>query len=177
LIIAAKNDFSHRFLSGQLKDRSLSRVYEAVVIGSPREDSGTVDAPLGRHPAQRKKMAVTHNNNSRPAVTHWEVITRYQGYSHLRCTLETGRTHQIRVHMAHIGHPLLGDMVYGGKNKKPALGIEGQCLHAKELKFIHPRTGEQIHLTTELPEYFRDVLKKLDARALSRVAGIVEEMV
>ncbi|MGM9591136.1 MAG: RluA family pseudouridine synthase [Oscillospiraceae bacterium] len=158
LLIAAKNDFSHLSLSAQLADRSLSRVYEAVVRGSFREDSGTVDAPVGRHPTDRKKMAVT-DKNSRPAVTHWEVIARYRGYTHIRCRLETGRTHQIRVHMAHIGHPLLGDHVYGSPS--PDKGLEGQCLHARELKFIHPRTGEPVHIQTELPPYFLDVLKKL----------------
>ena len=158
LLIAAKNDNAHLKLSAQLSDRSLSRVYEAVVRGSFREDRGTVDAPVGRHPTDRKKMAVT-DKNSRPAVTHWEVIARYRGYTHIRCRLETGRTHQIRVHMAHIGHPLLGDHVYGAPS--PDKGLEGQCLHARELKFIHPRTGEPVHLATGLPPYFLDVLKKL----------------
>lgn len=159
LIIAAKNDAAHLALSAQLADRSLSRVYEAVAVGSFREDSGTVDAPIGRHPNERKKMAVT-NQNSRPAVTHWEVLARYRGYTHLRCRLETGRTHQIRVHMAHIGHPLLGDEVYGHA-KLPEKGLTGQCLHAKELKFVHPRTGEQVRLSTDLPDYFREVLARL----------------
>ena len=158
LLIAAKNDNAHLKLSAQLSDRSLSRVYEAVVRGSFREDRGTVDAPVGRHPTDRKKMAVT-DKNSRAAVTHWEVIARYRGYTHIRCRLETGRTHQIRVHMAHIGHPLLGDHVYGAPG--PDKGLEGQCLHARELKFIHPRTGEPVHIQTELPPYFLDVLKKL----------------
>ena len=158
LLIAAKNDNAHLKLSAQLSDRSLSRVYEAVVRGSFREDRGTVDAPVGRHPTDRKKMAVT-DKNSRAAVTHWEVIARYRGYTHIRCRLETGRTHQIRVHMAHIGHALLGDHVYGAPS--PDKGLEGQCLHARELKFIHPRTGEPVHLATGLPPYFLDVLKKL----------------
>ena len=154
----AKNDFAHQSLSAQLADRSLSRIYEAVVHGGFRADSGTVDAPIGRHPADRKRMAVTEKN-SRRAVTHWEVIERYAGYTHIRCKLETGRTHQIRVHMAHIGHPLLGDMVYGaGKSEK---GLEGQCLHARTLKFIHPRTGEHVELTSPLPEYFTGVLSRL----------------
>ena len=157
LIIAAKNDAAHLSLSAQLADRSLSRVYEAVVRGGFREDAGTVDAPIGRHPTDRKRMAVT-DRNSRAAVTHWEVIARYRGYTHVRCILETGRTHQIRVHMAHIGHPLLGDTVYGGKADK---GLEGQCLHARELKFIHPRTGESVRLRSELPDYFRQVLERL----------------
>ena len=158
LLIVAKNDYAHQFLSAQLSDRSLSRVYEAVVYGRFRADSGTVDAPIGRHPTDRKRMAVTAKN-SREAVTHWEVIARYNGFTHIRCRLETGRTHQIRVHMAHIGHPLLGDMVYG--KKKAEKGLTGQCLHARELKFIHPRTGEKVHLYTELPEYFTEVLNKL----------------
>ena len=158
LLIAAKNDFSHQALSAQLSDRSLSRTYEAVARGRFREDSGTVNRPIGRHPTDRKRMAVTEKN-SRPAVTHWEILTRYQDYSHIRCRLETGRTHQIRVHMASIGHPLLGDGVYGAPC--PEKGLEGQCLHARELKFIHPRSGERICLTTELPQYFLDVLAKL----------------
>lgn len=158
LLIAAKNDTAHLHLSAQLSDRSLSRVYEAVVRGNFREDCGTVDAPIGRHPTDRKKMAVT-DKNSRAAVTHWEVIARYRGYTHIRCRLETGRTHQIRVHMAHIGHPLLGDQVYGAPS--PDKGLEGQCLHARELKFIHPRSGEPVHIKTELPPYFLDVLNKL----------------
>ena len=158
LIIAAKNDFAHLALSAQLADRSLSRVYEAVARGEFREEAGTVDAPIGRHPTERKRMAVTERG-SRPAGTHWEVIARYRGWTHIRCRLETGRTHQIRVHMAYIGHPLLGDMVYGAK--KPERGLEGQCLHARELKFLHPRTGEAIHLSTELPEYFQQVLASL----------------
>ena len=158
LIIAAKNDYAHLALSAQLADRSLSRVYEAVARGEFREEAGTVDAPIGRHPTERKRMAVTERG-SRPAVTHWEVIARYRGWTHIRCRLETGRTHQIRVHMAYIGHPLLGDMVYGAK--KPERGLEGQCLHARELKFLHPRTGEAIHLSTELPEYFQQVLASL----------------
>lgn len=158
LLIAAKNDMAHLSLSAQLADRSLSRVYEAVAVGNFREDAGTVDAPIGRHPTDRKRMAVTAKNG-RPAVTHWQVIARYNGYTHIRCILESGRTHQIRVHMAYIGHPLLGDLVYG--RKKPEKGLSGQCLHARELKFIHPRTGERVHLTTELPDYFVQVLQKL----------------
>ena len=158
LLIVAKNDFAHLNLSAQLSDRSLSRVYEAVVKGRLREDSGTIDAPIGRHPADRKRMAVT-DKNSRNAVTHWEVIARYNGYTHVRCRLETGRTHQIRVHMAHIGHPLLGDFTYGAPS--PEKGLEGQCLHARRLKFIHPRTGEAVELETELPDWFKEVLSKL----------------
>ena len=158
LLIVAKNDFAHQALSAQLADRSLSRVYEAVVRGNLREDTGTVDRPIGRHPTDRKRMAVT-DKNSRPAVTHWEVLARYRGYTLVRCRLETGRTHQIRVHMASLGHPLLGDFTYGAPS--PEKGLEGQCLHARELKFIHPRTGEPVHLETPLPAYFQDVLSKL----------------
>lgn len=158
LIVAAKNDFTHRSLSAQLKDRSLSRVYETIVRGNIRDDSGSVDAPIGRHPADRKKMAVTERN-SRPAVTYYEVIERYAGYTYLRCKLETGRTHQIRVHLAYMGHPVLGDTVYG--MKKPELGQSSQCLHARRIKFIHPRSGESIELECDLPEYFKNVLGKL----------------
>ncbi len=157
LIIAAKNDMAHGALSAQLKDRSLSRIYDAVVHGSFKNDAGTVDAPIGRDPKNRQKMAVTEKN-SRPAVTHWEVVTRYERYTHIRCRLETGRTHQIRVHMARIGHPLLGDTVYGGRRDK---GLSTQCLHARGLKFIHPRTGETIELWTELPDWFQEVLSRL----------------
>lgn len=158
LIIAAKNDFSHLALSAQLADHTLARTYEAVVCGTLREDNGTVDAPIGRHPTDRKRMTVT-DKNSRRAVTHWSVIARYNGYTHVRCNLETGRTHQIRVHMAHIGHPILGDLVYG--RKRPEKGLEGQCLHARALRFLHPRTGETIELTCNLPPYFQDVLARL----------------
>ena len=158
LIIAAKNDAAHASLSAQLSDRSLSRIYEAVVCGRVRDDSGTVDAPIGRHPTDRKRMCVT-DKNSRPAVTHYEVIARYNGYTHIRCKLESGRTHQIRVHMAHIGHPVLGDLVYG--RKKPEKGLSGQCLHAKRIKFIHPSTGQPMEFETPLPDYFLQVLSKL----------------
>lgn len=159
LVIAAKNDLAHIALSKQLSDHSLSRVYEAVVTGRVRDDSGAIDAPIGRHPSNRKKMAVTVKN-SRHAVTHYEVLARYNGYTRIRCMLETGRTHQIRVHMAHIGHPVLGDPVYGNA-KKSDKGLSGQCLHARELRFRHPRTGEEVHLITGLPDYFSEVLSKL----------------
>ena len=158
LIIAAKNDAAHLALSAQLSDHSLRREYEAVVRGNLREDSGTIDAPVGRHPTDRKRMAVTQKG-SRNAVTHWEVLARYRGYTHVRCRLETGRTHQIRVHMAHIGHPLLGDFTYGAPS--PDKGLEGQCLHARRLRFLHPASGVPVELETPLPEYFLDVLKKL----------------
>ena len=158
LLIVAKNDFAHRFLSDQLKDHSLRRTYECIVHGGFREDSGTVDAPIGRHPADRKRMAVTEKN-SREAVTHWEVIARYGKYSHLRCRLETGRTHQIRVHMAYINHPIAGDPVYGVK--KAELGLSSQCLHARELRFIHPRTQQEVTLSCPLPKEFTAALSKL----------------
>ena len=161
LIIAAKNDAAHAFLSAQLSDHTLARTYECLVTGSLKQDSGTVNAPIGRHPADRKKMAVVAGG--RPAVTHWEVVARYPGVTHLRCRLETGRTHQIRVHMAHIGHPILGDTVYGAK--KPVPGLTGQCLHATGLRFIHPRTHEPVELTCPLPEEFTRMLAKLEKKA------------
>ncbi|MGI5971587.1 MAG: RluA family pseudouridine synthase [Oscillospiraceae bacterium] len=162
LIIAAKNDFSHRSLSAQLKDRSLSRVYEAVVRGSLREDSGRIDLPIGRHRVDRKKQSV-NAPVSRPAATNWEVVARYRGWTHVRCRLETGRTHQIRVHMAAIGHSILGDMLYGGEKK---FGMETQCLHACEISFVHPRTSEKMSFVSPLPPYFKAVLEKLRAMAL-----------
>ena len=158
LLAVAKNDFAHAVLASQLKDHSMARTYEAIVCGNFKEDSGTVDAPIGRHPTDRKKMCVTQRN-SKPAVTHWEVVARYRGYTHLRCRLETGRTHQIRVHMAHIGHPILGDTVYG--HKKPELGQSSQCLHAGVLCFTHPRDGRPVMVMADLPEYFKEVLEKL----------------
>ena len=158
LLIAAKNDFAHQALAAQLKDHSLARTYEAIVCGSVREDRGTVSAPIGRSPADRKKMAVVPDG--REAVTHWEVVGRYRGYTHLRLRLETGRTHQIRVHMAWRSHPILGDTVYG--HKKPELGQSSQCLHARALTFRHPRTGEPVTVTCPLPDYFQDVLQKLE---------------
>ena len=159
LLAVAKNDFAHTFLASQLKDHSMYRVYELIVCGNLKEDSGTVCAPIGRHPSDRKKMCVTERN-SKEAVTHWEVVRRYRGYTHVRCKLETGRTHQIRVHMAHIGHPILGDLVYG--RKKPELGQESQCLHAGSLCFSHPRDGRPVMVFAPLPEYFTKVLEKLE---------------
>ena len=158
LLAVAKNDFAHAILASQLKDHTMARTYEAIVCGNLKEDSGTVDAPIGRHPTDRKKMCVTQRN-SRNAVTHWEVIARYRGYTHIRCRLETGRTHQIRVHMAHIGHPILGDAVYG--REKPELGQDSQCLHAGALCFRHPRDQRPVMVFAPLPEYFREVLEKL----------------
>ena len=158
LIIAAKNDAAHLALAAQLADHTLARTYECLAVGNFREDSGTVNAPIGRHPVDRKRMAVVCQGG-REAVTHWEVIARYPGVTHLRCRLETGRTHQIRVHMAYIGHPILGDTVYGAK--KPVPGLTGQCLHAVGLRFLHPRTGEPVELTCPLPEEFVRMLDKL----------------
>ena len=159
LLAVAKNDYAHTMLASQLKDHSMARTYEAIVCGSFREDSGTVDAPIGRHPTDRKKMCVTQRMG-RNAVTHWEVVQRYRGYTHVRCRLETGRTHQIRVHMAYIGHPILGDMVYGHKRKE--LGQESQCLHAGALCFRHPRDGRPVMVYAPLPEYFTQVIEKLE---------------
>ena len=158
LLAVAKNDFAHTMLASQLKDHSMARTYDAIICGNLKEDSGTVDAPIGRHPTDRKKVCVTQRN-SKEAVTHWEVVARYRGYTHVRCRLETGRTHQIRVHMAHLGHPILGDTVYG--HKKPELGQDSQCLHAGILCFAHPRDGHPVVVMAELPQYFQDVLEKL----------------
>ena len=157
LIIAAKNDAAHQYLSAQLADHTLARTYECIVVGALREDRGTVDAPIARHPADRKRMAVVAGG--REAVTHWEVIARYPGYTHVRCRLETGRTHQIRVHMAYIGHPILGDTVYGTKKEVP--GLTGQCLHAVGLRFLHPRTHEVVELSCPLPDEFTRMLQKI----------------
>lgn len=158
LLAIAKNDLAHAVLASQLKDHTMARTYEAIVCGNLKEDSGTVDAPIGRHPTDRKKMCVTQRN-SKPAVTHWEVVKRYRGYTHIRCHLETGRTHQIRVHMAYIGHPILGDTVYGHKKKE--LGQDTQCLHAGALCFRHPRDGRPVMVFAPLPDYFKEVLQKL----------------
>ena len=158
LLIAAKNDYAHEFLSSQLADRSLSRTYEAIVRGNMKDAAGEINKPIGRHPVDRKRMAVT-DINSREALTYWQLINNYKSYSHVRCKLQTGRTHQIRVHMASLGHPLLGDYTYGSPS--PEKGLTGQCLHAKEIKFIHPRTKEKMEFQTELPEYFKEVLSKL----------------
>lgn len=157
LIIAAKNDAAHQYLSAQLADHTLARTYECIVVGKLREDRGTVDAPIARHPTDRKRMAVVAGG--REAVTHWEVIARYPGYTHVRCRLETGRTHQIRVHMAYIGHPILGDTVYGAKKEVP--GLTGQCLHAVGLRFLHPRTHEIVELSCPLPDEFTRMLQRI----------------
>ena len=161
LIIAAKNDFAHQGLAAQLQDHILSRIYRCIVAGNLREDQGTVDAPIGRHRTDRKKMAVVPGG--RPAVTHWRALERFPGFTYVECRLETGRTHQIRVHMAHTGHPVLGDTVYGAK--KPVPGLQGQCLHAVGLRFLHPRTGEAVELSCPLPEEFDRQLEKLRNKA------------
>ncbi len=158
LLIVAKNDFAHQKLAEQIKAHSFTRLYEAVVHGNLKEDDGTIDAPVGRHPLHRKMMAVTEKN-SRNAVTHYHVLARYNGFTHVQCRLETGRTHQIRVHMAYIGHPVAGDAVYGPK--KPVPNLNGQCLHAKVIGFLHPRDGRYMEITSELPAYFVQFLKKL----------------
>ncbi|MBQ3496834.1 MAG: RluA family pseudouridine synthase, partial [Oscillospiraceae bacterium] len=157
LIIAAKNDAAHNHLAAQLADHTLARTYECIAVGNIRDDSGTINAPIGRHKTDRKRMAVTPEG--RAAVTHYEVIARYAGFTHLRCRLETGRTHQIRVHLAHIGHPIWGDTVYGAK--KAVAGLTGQCLHAVGLRFIHPRTGELVECSSPLPEEFVRALGRL----------------
>lgn len=158
LLIVAKNDFAHQRLAAQIKVHSFTRIYEAVVHGNIREDQGTVDAPIGRHPVDRKKMAVTEKNSKR-AVTHYQVLARYPGFTHIRLKLETGRTHQIRVHMAYLGHPVAGDEVYGPK--KPVPGLNGQCLHARVIGFRHPRDGRYLEITSDLPEYFTKFLERL----------------
>lgn len=160
LLVVAKNDFAHQNLAAQLQDHSLAREYVCLVTGGMRADSGTVDAPIGRHPTDRKRMAVVADG--RPAVTHWQVLERFSGYTLLKCRLETGRTHQIRVHMAHIGHPIVGDMVYG--RKKPELGQDTQCLHARAITFRHPRSGETVTLTCPLPPYLEALIHQLRAK-------------
>ena len=157
LLIIAKNDRAHLYLSEQLKDHTLARTYEAVVIGGMKEDKGTVNAPIGRSPKDRKKMAIVPDG--RHAVTHYEVLARYPGYTHIRCKLETGRTHQIRVHMASLGHPIVGDEVYGPSKSK--FDLQGQCLHARELTFLHPADGQPRLVKSDLPDYFTDLLHKL----------------
>ena len=158
LLMVAKNDNSHNFLAAQIKEHSFTREYEAVVYGNLKNDSGTVNQPIGRHPVKRKQMAVVYTN-SKPAVTHYEVVGRYNGFTHVRCRLETGRTHQIRVHMAFLGHPIAGDEVYGPKKIIKELG--GQCLHAKKVGFVHPN-GKYMEFDSQLPDYFKKFLKKLE---------------
>lgn len=158
LLIVAKSDAAHLGLAEQIKVHSFTRIYEAIVCGSLKNDSGTIDAPIGRHPIDRKKMCVT-DKNSKNAVTHYEVLQRYNGFTHIRVKLETGRTHQIRVHMSHIGHSIAGDEVYGPK--KPLKELDGQCLHAKVIGFEHPVTHEYLEFESELPKYFDDFIQKL----------------
>ncbi len=157
LLIIAKNDKSHVGLAEQIKVHSFTREYEAIAVGAFKEESGTIDAPIGRHHTDRKKMCVTQEN-SKNAVTHYEIIRQYGGFAHVRLRLETGRTHQIRVHLAYIGHPVLGDDVYGKSYK----GLEGQCLHARKIGFVHPTTDEYLEFTSELPDYFTSVLNKIE---------------
>lgn len=158
LLVVAKTDIAHRGLAEQIKEHSFTRIYNTVVVGNIKDDTGTIDAPIGRHPKDRKKQAVT-DKNSKNAVTHFEVLERYNGFTFLKVTLETGRTHQIRVHMAYRGNPVAGDVVYG--NPKKTYGLEGQCLNASTIGFIHPITGEYLEFTTELPEYFKDFLRRI----------------
>ncbi|MGN1191594.1 MAG: RluA family pseudouridine synthase [Dorea sp.] len=158
-LVVCKNDMAHQSLSAQLKEHSIRRIYVAIVHGNIKEDSGTVNAPIGRHPTERKKMS-THCKNGREAITHYLVLERFGDYTYIQCELETGRTHQIRVHMASIGHPLLGDQVYGPK-KCPFPTLQGQTLHARTLGIIHPRTGEYLEVNAPLPDYFEELLESL----------------
>ena len=167
LLVVAKNDDAHLSLSGQLKNHDVSRVYFAIVNGNPKNDKGTIDAPIGRSPVDRKKMAIIRDplKNSKNAVTHYEVLERFRGFAFVRCELETGRTHQIRVHMSSIGHPLLGDEVYGGAGSKFCQThkslISGQCLHAGELRLTHPKTNEYMKFHATMPEDMKKLLEKL----------------
>lgn len=160
LLMIAKNDHAHQVLAEQLKEHSVTRVYHAIVHGNIREEAGTVNAPIGRNPNNRLKMAVTPKN-SKEAVTHYKVLKRYKQYTYIELRLETGRTHQIRVHMAHIGHPLVGDPLYGVKKEK--IKHDGQLLHAKTLGFIHPTKGTYMEFDSELPEYFQGIMRKIEA--------------
>ncbi|MBQ9986237.1 MAG: RluA family pseudouridine synthase [Oscillospiraceae bacterium] len=160
LMLVAKNDFAHNGLAEQIKEHTVRREYHTIVIGNLRDDSGTVCAPIGRHKTDRKKMAVTEHN-SKNATTHYRVLERYPGFTYISCLLETGRTHQIRVHMSHTGHPVVGDAIYGARDK---LGLEGQCLHSKNVTFVHPRTGEEMYFESDLPCYFEEILRKLRMR-------------
>lgn len=158
-LVACKNDMAHQSLSKQLKEHSIRRIYVAIVHGNIKEEDGTVNAPIGRYPTERKKMSI-HSRNGREAITHYQVLERFGNYTYIQCELETGRTHQIRVHMASLGHPLLGDMVYGPK-KCPFPHLQGQTLHARTLGIIHPRTGEYLEVNAPLPAYFIELLDKL----------------
>lgn len=158
ILIVCKNDMSHNRIAAQLKEHSITRRYRALVHGNVKNDTGTVEGPIGRHPVDRKKMAI-NEKNGKPAVTHYQVLERFGNYTLIECVLETGRTHQIRVHMASIGHPLVGDEVYGPA--KCPFKLQGQCLHAMVLGFVHPRSGEYMEFSTNLPEYFQELLEKL----------------
>lgn len=158
-LVVCKNDLAHQSLAAQLKEHTIRRVYVAIVHGDVKEDDGTVDIPIGRHPVERKKMS-THTRNGKRAVTHYKVLERFGGYTYIQCILETGRTHQIRVHMSEIGHPLLGDEVYGPR-KCPFPKLQGQTLHAKTVGFVHPGTGEYLEVEAPLPDYFRELLERL----------------
>ena len=158
LLVVAKNDVAHKGLAEQIKEHSFTRVYNTVVVGNIKDDTGTIDAPIGRHPKDRKRQAVT-DKNSKNAVTHFEVLERFNGFTFLKVKLETGRTHQIRVHMAYRGTPVAGDVVYG--NSKKTYGLQGQCLNASTIGFIHPVTGEYLEFTTDLPDYFKDFLRRI----------------
>ncbi len=158
ILIVCKNDMAHNSIAAQLKEHSITRRYRALVHGNIKEDKGTVEGSIGRHPVDRKKMAI-NERNGKPAVTHYQVLKRFGNYTYIECVLETGRTHQIRVHMASIGHPLVGDEVYGPA--KCPFKLEGQCLHAMVLGFVHPRTGEYMEFSAELPGYFQELLGKL----------------
>ena len=158
LLIVAKTDIAHRGLAEQIKEHSFTREYKTVVVGNIKANSGTIDAPIGRHPKDRKKQAVT-DKNSKNAITHFEVLERFNGFTYLKVRLETGRTHQIRVHMAYRGTPVAGDVVYG--NPKKTYGLEGQCLHAATIGFIHPITNEYLEFTADLPHYFKDFLRRI----------------
>lgn len=159
-LLVCKNDEAHRILAEQLKEHTIRREYHAIVYGNIKEDTGTVDAPIGRHPTDRKKMSINHKNGKQ-AVTHYEVLERFGNFTYIRCRLETGRTHQIRVHMALLHHPLLGDEVYGPSSRPPFPGLKGQVLHAKILGIYHPATGEYMEFDAPLPQYFVDLLQKL----------------
>ncbi len=158
LLVVAKTDAAHKGLAEQIKEHSFTRVYNTVVIGNIKDDFGTIDAPIGRHPKDRKKQAVT-DKNSRNAITHFEVLERYKGFTFLKIKLETGRTHQIRVHMAYRGNPVAGDVIYG--NPKNTYGLQGQCLNASTIGFIHPITNEYMEFTTDLPDYFKDFIRRI----------------
>ena len=161
IIVLAKNEYALSFLAKQFFDRKTKRLYWAFVWGNLAEDAGTIKGHIGRHQKNRMQMAVYEDGSQgKHAVTHYKVIARYKGYTHIKCILETGRTHQIRVHMAYLGHPVSGDLVYGVKNEK--VDFTGQCLHARKIGFVHPRSGEYLEFTSQLPEYFRNYLEKLD---------------